>query len=246
MNFLQIAQYLADQLDGDYPSTIFNADLGQLSQTVRRYRENINTAYNMVLLSLNRTNENRETITTFATVDGTESYNIPASLLVVDQLKIGTDPPLNLLPWPEYERFKSDTYLIVTTSGYPSIASFYQRKIWLYPTPDAAVTVTVRGQELMTELDADADEPDLPADFHRAIAELALYYEMDYEGNPRAGQLNVQENGSMQASGGQAARALAMLKLARNNSRNHAITAPRLVSPREKRYYNRSRQIIRA
>src|SRR5688572_29699065 len=114
--FLQIAQNMADRLDETRPSTIYNADLGTLSQTIRRYREHINLAYNMVKLALNRTDEYRQTSTTLALVASTESYSIPAGILNIDQVQIGTDPPMDIIPWPEFETYKRQ-FLLVTDTG---------------------------------------------------------------------------------------------------------------------------------
>lgn len=243
MNFLQIGQNVADRFDRSRPSTIYNADLSLLSQPIRRYREHINLAYNMVLLALGRANEYRQTSTTLALVAGTESYNIPAGVLNLDQVQIGTDPPMDIIPWPEYEIYKRQ-FLTVTDTGYPSVCSIYQRKLWFYPTPDSALTANLRAQETMTSLDADADTPDLPADFHRVIQELAIYLEMHYKGDRNAGMLLVAENGTLQAQGGQAAIAVNLFNLVRRNSGDHQQVAPRMMSRHEAQNKNALRRVI--
>lgn len=241
--FLEIAQNLADRLDASRPSTIYNADIGALSQTVRRWREHINLAYNMVKLALNRADEYRETTTTLSLVDGTESYNIPSGILNIDQVQIGTDPPLDIVPWPEFEIYKRQ-FLTVTDSGYPTVCAIYQRKLWFYPIPDSALPANIRGQENMTNLNLDADTPDLPADFHRVIQEIAICFEMLYEGNPGAGSLSVAENGTLVGQGGQASIAVNMFNLVRRNSGNHQQQAPRMMSRFEAQNKNALRRVI--
>ncbi len=240
--FLQIAQNMSDRLDRDRPSTIYNADLANLSQTIRRYREHINTAYNMVKLALNRGDENRQTSTTLALVSGTESYAIPAAILNIDQVQVGTDPPMDIIPWPDYETYKRQ-FLLVTDTGYPTVCAIYQRKLWFYPTPDQNLTANLRGQEALTALDADADQPDLAADYHRVIQELAIYLEMVYKGSDNAGILAVSGSG-MTAQGGQAATAVNLFNLVRNNSGDHFQQAPRMMSRYESQNKNALRRVI--
>jgi len=241
--FLEIAQNMSDRLDRDRPSTIYNANLSLLSQTVRRYREHINTAYTMVLLALGRTNEYRQSSTTLALVANTESYNLAAGILSIDQVQVGTDPPMDIIPWPEYETYKRQ-FMTVTDTGYPTVCSIYQRKLWFYPIPDQALTANLRIQENMTALDLDADTPDLPADFHRAIQEIAIYLEMVYKGSDNAGILLVAENGSFQAQGGQAATAVNLFNLARRNSGDHFQVAPRMINRYEPQNKNALRRVI--
>lgn len=241
--FLRIAQNLADRIDGDYPSTIYNADLSALSQTVRRWREQINLAYNVVLLSLNRKNEARETSTTLALVSGTESYSIPSGVLNVDQVQIGTDPPMDIIPWVDFETYKRQ-FLMVTDTGYPVTCAIYQRKLWFYPVPDQALTANIRGQEVLTNLNLDADTLDLPDDYGRVVQEFAIYYEKVYEGDPTAGTLSVSENGSLVGQGGQAAMAVDLLNLVRRNSGNHQQLSPRMMSRHEIANKNALRRVI--
>lgn len=241
MEFLEICQNISDQLDGDDIGTV----VGDVSQSVRRLRENVNRGYNTIWLALGKQNESRETSTSFSTSANTESYNIPSGILSVDQLKYGTDLPIKIIPWPEYERYKADLWA-ETFTGYPDVASIYQRKIWLYPTPDEAFTIQVRGQQSFAEMVNDDDSPDLESDFHRVIQEMALYFEMDYEGNPRAGTLIVSESGGLSAQGGQAAVAVNMFKLVRQNQRAHYEEPARRIGPDEMRRYSQNRRITRS
>lgn len=242
-SFLQIARNLSDRIDGSSLTTIYNSDVTALSQTVRRYREHINLAYNMVKLALNRTDEYRQTSTTFTTVSGTESYIIPSDILNIDQVQIGTDPPLDVIPWGEYETYKRQ-FLTVTDTGYPSVCAIYERQIWFYPTPDAVMTVNIRGQEILADLDLDTDEPDLPEEYHRVIQELAIHLEMLYEGNPNAGVLSAGENGALVGQGGQAAIAVNLFNLVRRNSGDHIQQSPRRMSRYEAQNKNALRRVI--
>lgn len=241
--FLTIAQNMSDRLDATPPSTIYNADLTQLSQTVRRYREHINLAYNMVVLALNRTNENRQTVTTLALIAGTESYSIPAAILNIDNVQIGTDPPMDIIAWNDFENYKRQ-FLTVTDTGYPTTCAIYQRKLWFYPIPDQNLTANIRGQEPLVDMSLDADTPDLAQDYHRVIQEIAICLEMGYEGNPNAGSLAVDENGVLRGEGGQASVAVNLLNLVRRNSGDHFTVPARMQSRYESQNKNVLRRVI--
>lgn len=238
--FLQIANRMADRLDDSQFTTIYNADTSTLNAVQRRYREHINLAYTMVKLHLGRTDEYKESTTTISLVSGTESYSIPSTLLNIDHVQIGTDPPLTIIAADEYETYKRQ-FLTVTDTGYPTVCTIYERKVWFYPTPDEAFTANVRGQELITDLDLDTDEPDLPSDVHRAIQEIAIAIEMQYQGDPAAGSLAVAENGGLMGQGGQAAIAVNLLNLSRRNINKHKRDNPRM----RNRYESRNKEGLR-
>lgn len=242
--FLQFAQNMADRLDETRPSTISATDVSSLSQTIRRYRRHLNLAYSTIWLALGFKNEKRERDATFDTVAGTEAYDIPGSLTNVLQISFGNDPPIDLIPWPEYERYKRDT-LLLTTVGEPYAAAIFARQIWLYPTPTSVQTVTVRGQEVFTEMSTDSSTPDFPSEFHPCLEEFAMYYEMAYENNPTAGTLIVAENGSLQGQGGQAATAVNMLNLIKRNAKKHMERPARMMHVRELAQQNAIRRLIK-
>lgn len=241
LTFLQIANNICDRRDVPQAGTLVGSDI---NRKYRRLREHINLAYNQIMLDLGLKNESKETTTTLTTVAGTQSYAIPSGLLSVSQLRIGNDPPLEHKDWVSFERYTSDTFLI-TTTGYPAVYSIYERKIHLYPVPDTAFTINVRGFETHTDLAADDDEPDLPTDFHRAIQELAMYYEMAYENNPQAGMLSNDSAGRLQAQGGQAAVAVQMLNAAKARMRSHDGGNPRIISEKEASRQHALRRVIR-
>jgi hypothetical protein len=228
--FLQIAQNLADRVDGTRPSTIYNANLDNLDQTTRRWRNFINKAYKRVWLTMHRDNEYRETETTATTVANTEYIAIPAGITNIDQVKFANEPPIDLMAWPRFERFKEDIYY-ETVNGSPTAASIYQRRLYFYPVPDAAYTVYIRGQETFTALDADTDTPDIADEFHDVIEEIAVLYEMAYEGDIAGQQLKMETE--------------QWLKLVKNNSRSHASQPPKTMSRREAAYANAVRKLVR-
>ena len=202
LTFLEIAQQMADELDFTRPTTL----QGSVSTQIRRIKNHINKAYNHVWLKLNPVNEDAQTSTTFTTTQGQDYVAIPTGILNVEEVVHSTEPPLIILPWSEFQQLRAD-YLIITQTGAPTRAAIYQRRIYLYPTPDSAYTFTVRGKAGLTELSADDDEPALRDEFHRVVLEWALYFSMAYEGNPN---LQVQLNNAEQA-----------LKTARDNMMNH-------------------------
>lgn len=229
--FLQIAQNLADRVDGTRPSTIYNADLSNLSQTTRRWRNFINKAYKRLWLEMHRDNEYRETEATTTTTNGVEYVTIPSGISNIDQVKFANEPPIDLMPWPRFERFKEDIYF-ETVNGSPTAASIYQRRLYFYPVPDDVYTVYIRGQQVFTELDLDADEPDIAPDFHDIIEEIAVLYEMHYEGDIASQQLKLETE--------------QWIKLVKNNSRSHATHPPKVMSRREVAYSNAVRLLIRS
>jgi hypothetical protein len=209
LTFLQLAQLMADELDYAQPTTL----QGTLSTQVRRMKNHLNRAYNYVWLQLNPMNEEAESITTATTTGGVEYVDIPASLNSVSEVRYGNEPPMRILPWPEFQEKRSD-YLVITQTGAPIAASIYQRRIYLYPAPDGAYELNIRGLASLTELSGDSDTPALRPDFHRVILEWALYLQMVYENNPMA---QVQLGIASQA-----------FQMARNNSRAHNEVPPQI------------------
>jgi len=233
MNFLQIAQEIADAQDGNTITTLEDM-FSSLPQEVRRLKANINKAYNVVKLALGIRNENAEIVGTIQTVAGQESYAFPAGMLTVQQVRYVNNLPMLIVPWDEYERTKSDFLLeYVPINSSPYTCSIYQRKIWFFPQPDSSYAISVRGLKTLTELALNTDVPDLPDEFHRVIREFALYYEMKYENNPQAGNLVTGEGGKMAGQGGQAADAVGMFELVKKTFRQHNEISPRMKSIHE-------------
>jgi len=183
LTLLQIAGLMADELDIDQPTTL----QGSISAEYRRMKNNINRAYNLIRMKLNKKNENAETTGTITTVAGQEAYDFPDGMLKIYALvAAGDSVTIEMFQWTDYLDYKADT-LTITENGSPDRATIYQRKVYFYPIPDTSYTITAYGYESLVDLSADDDEPDLPGEFHRCIFELALFYQMSYENNPRAG-----------------------------------------------------------
>jgi hypothetical protein len=118
--------------------------------------------------------------------------------------------------------------------------------VHLFPTPDAAATVTVKGNETFTPLALDADTFDLPIEAQYAIKDMAIYYLMEYDNDPRTGQLMVTSGGALQATGGQAAKALLSMNKAKGAMGDHYSTPPKRVSVYEQSVRSQLRNIIRS
>lgn len=226
MNLLEMAGEIADQIDLDPPQTME----GDIDQEYRRIKSDINLAYNTVKLELGYKDESAEHVTTLTTVAGQEAYSFPTSLTAIHQLQTNLDPPLRIVPWTEFERYKAGE-LLVDYQSFPDCCAIYGRKIYFYPVPDTAYTFNVRGKKAFAELNEDDESPDLPEEMHRVVRELALYYTMDYENNPRAQS--------------QQARALEMVRLAKLNFRQHFEEPARIIPNAELRQFNRVRRVVR-
>jgi hypothetical protein len=180
MDFLEIANELADELDLDQITTLEGTGV---SDEVRRIRKHINHAYNYVWLKLNPKNEYAETETSFTTTANQAYVSIPVGILGVDMVWFGNDPPLKLIPPKEF-KYNTSQVITVTDTGYPTSASIYQRRIYFYPVPDSAYAGSLRGKGGFTDLTLDEDEPLLDSSLHRVIVQWALYFQMKYENNP--------------------------------------------------------------
>jgi len=241
---LQIAQDVIDCQDGDAITTIGGTiltpvDISTLPQQKRRLKRHINKAMNVVKLALGIKNESAEFETTLTTVPNQESYPFPTGMLTIEQVKFSNDFPLAIIPWDDYERFKSDYILqYIPINSNPYNCTIYQRQIWFFPLPNQAYTFAIRGLATLVELALDTDEPPFPEEFHRVIKEFALYYEMKYENNPNAGDLVVGMGGNMQGQGGQAAEAVLMFELVKKTFRQHFAQGPRIKSIHELQYHD--------
>lgn len=237
MQYLELVQYLIDELDYDQ-SLVAGAPGSILASStdskVRQIRNAVNRAYRHLWVELGPLNEAAETVVTFNTVAGQENYAIPTYLPqieILQQLCIGSDPPLRMIPWHEYERkYRGSANYIFSFTGYPVVGSIYQRNLWFYPKPDNVFTVTVRGRGFLTPLSLDTDVPVLPADGHHALMELALYFLYLYEGNP--------------ATNGQKEIAMQTVNQLKQLNRAHEDIPPGMVSENEiaeqdslRRYY---------
>lgn len=239
--FLQMTQEVAIRMQRTEPTTIEGASLAQY---IKRMKNSVNKAYMTIYMGLGRLNQKREVTGTITTASGTQSYSFPNGVDGIQQLRIGDDPPIRILPWNEFERYSSDVFL-VTVTGYPAVATIYDEKVWFYPTPDGVYSVDVRGDALPSEMSADSDTPTLHAAFHYAIVELAIFFEMQFDNEAQAGQLMTDESGRFQAAGGQAANFVMAFNTAKKNAHTHWIEPPRIRTIQETNRMNALRRVIR-
>jgi hypothetical protein len=177
---LEYCEQLSRKLDYDEPSTL----QGTIDDEHTRMVDDINRAYKLIWNKINKKNEDAETSGTITLVAGIEAYSFPAGMLTIEQVRQSDQAvPITLVPWPEYEKYKYGISTVVDV-GQPAFASIFNRQLYIYPVPDTAGTLNVRGKQGFTALSADASEPDLQDEFHDPIFELAYYYQMVYEGDP--------------------------------------------------------------
>lgn len=220
MNFLEIANYVIDAQDGDYLTTVYADNLTALPQEVRRLRNNINRAVNHVKMVIGMKNESVETDFTLSTVAGAETIDIPSTILDIYYLSTSANGfPIRIIDWVEYEAVKINNYPINDYYGISSLASIFNRKVYLYPTPETSGTLNAKGLKAFVSLNLDDDIPDLLPEFHQVIADFALFYEMVYENNP--------------ASAGQQAIAIESLAMAKKSAKKHFTEPPRMITGRE-------------
>lgn len=95
---------------------------------------------------------------------------------------VGTQNFLTPINWPAFQTmFKIGSQ----TSSYPGfVAADPRRKLRLGPKPDAAYTVTGDYQKSAQILAADADEPEMPSDFHMLIVYEAMKKYAAFHGAP--------------------------------------------------------------
>lgn len=130
-----------------------------------------------------------ETTGTVATVASTQAYgtaqSLPTDILAIDTVKItisSTDKPVLT---PRTYQWLQDTDQNAIT-GQPTDWAWYKSSLYLYPTPNAAWTVTLSYMKSYSELSADADTNDWTTsaeDLIEARARWWLYSRviMDYD-----------------------------------------------------------------
>ncbi len=214
MDFLKLCQEVCGAMDYNEPTTLVNPD----TETQRVMRQ-VNTAYNTIWLKLNRGNEDAETSTTLAVTSGTSDYAIPATLADVTFVLMADGTPCRIMPWPEFELRKNQGPWGTQSDNSPQDVAIYQRRIYFYPFVEQNQTVTLRGRQKYADLAGDTDEPLLRDELHRAIIELAKYYEMVYEGNP-----DVQSQSVIVAE---------WITIAKDVQRTHSEQLPRMMSEDE-------------
>lgn len=104
-----------------------------------------------------------QTSDTFSTVASQQSYTtadgVASDILSIDYVKIlisGNNTNLRPTEFPELQRRTYNS----SDLGQPSVFAWGLSKIWLYPIPDGAYTVTMYYRKSYSELSADADTND--------------------------------------------------------------------------------------
>jgi hypothetical protein len=220
MDFLNLVKTTGALTDTDTASLV---TLANPSRQINRLMTLVNNAYNIVWLALHPKNEDAESSVTVNTVSNQEYIDIPFSQ--VSMVAQNNNTPYRILPWLEYEvnyrrnnGFNQDVALVY---GEPNVASIYQKRLYLYPVPDASYPLLVRGNLSFTPLVADADEPLLREDSHLVIQMYAEALELAYQGDQMA-QLARE-------------KADAMLRVVRRNMRGHHGMPPSIMSEDEYR-----------
>ena len=227
MDFLTLVKKVGSLTDVETSSLV---TLTNATRQIDRLKTHVNNAYNFVWLALHPKNEDAESSATVATVPNQDYVNIPFPQ--VNMVANGNNAPYRILPWLEFEvNFKRNGTINETPVlyGEPNVCSIYQKRLYLYPTPDSAYSLTVRGNLDFVELSADGDTPLLQDQFHLVIQMFAIAEALKYQGDPLFQQSQ--------------ADAQAMLAVVRKNMRGHQGMPPSIMTEDEyelanyRRYY---------
>jgi hypothetical protein len=112
-------------------------------------------------------------VSTLTTAAGTAAYPLPADSL--------NPPNVHQVIWDKYvlhpmsylETRDLNSYL--HTSGSPTSFYFNNGQLCLYPVPDSAKELKIVYYNKPAELSADDDVPEIPEEFHEALANYAAY-----------------------------------------------------------------------
>lgn len=107
-------------------------------------------------------NERRWTLVTAA---GTKFYGtstpapgaLPTDLLEIDSITVTANARIYQLDRMSYTDMDAIDAGTTPLAGYPRLWSWFAGQLRLYPTPNAAYTLTISGQCSLTELSADSD-----------------------------------------------------------------------------------------
>ena len=126
------------------------------------------------ILRMRRDWPHLETVTTIVLEPGVATYPLPSNLKSIAHIE---HPTTGRLEWL-HEGVAEDKFFRQGTpqSGNPTAYSRWQQEIQVWPVPNAAANLTVRGyRNTISAITAGAGaEPDLPADFHLAVLEWAM------------------------------------------------------------------------
>lgn len=217
MDYLTLVKNTGTLSDVDTTSLV---SLENPSRQINRLKLLVNNAYNAVWLALYPTNEDAESSTTVATVANQDYVDIPFPQ--VSMVTAGENAPYRILPWLEYEvnyRRNGTNNQTLLLQGEPNVCSIYQKRLYLYPVPDAVYTLNVRGNLDFTPLANASDVPLLQDQFHLVIQMFAVALELAYQGDTMATDA---QN-----------KAEAMLEVVRRNMRGHQGMMPCIMTEDE-------------
>lgn len=174
MTFLQMQQYCSDLWDdpsnGYFTLPILKMRLNLAAREVQKR-----------LISANKEYYSQCVYT--STVASQKAYALPTDFLQtirVERVGTGTQPPVyKLAAMTPNER---DLY----TSQYAAPAGYYfeKNKMILVPTPDAVYEIHLEYSYLIADMVLDADEPDIPLQFHEFVPIIAARDGFIKDGRP--------------------------------------------------------------
>jgi len=120
----------------------------------------------------------KETVTTFATVDGTKKYGtaqgIPSDIAEIDYLEIAItsndERKITRRSYAYLENIDASHF-----EGQPTDWAWYDDAIYLYPIPDGVYTINISYKKTYTTLSADADTNDWTTEAEDLIEARALW-----------------------------------------------------------------------
>jgi hypothetical protein len=116
-----------------------------------------------------------ETSSSATTVDGTGYVAVPSDCLVVREIFDGTNEVrLDWISWPDYigKTDRADT----SAESTPSYWSRSGSSLYLYPTPDAAYSLTIHYKKRVTDLSGASDVTVIGKEWDDVILEMATFF----------------------------------------------------------------------
>lgn len=135
----------------------------------------------------------RETTDTISLVQGTQEYSLVSEMADIDQQNIiavslqgSVQAKLVYWPYNQLRALKPD--FDYDGQSVPNKYYLKSGQIGFYPTPNASMTVAVDYYKVPTELDDDADETIIPANYREALVHYGLSLEHDFNSDPDLAQ----------------------------------------------------------
>jgi hypothetical protein len=110
----------------------------------------------------------QEEVKAFTTAASDATLELPADFSRwIDFYDTGSKWPLTPLEKAEYDALEG-------SSGRPTAYTVVGNQITLWPTPDAAYSLSLRYWRLPADMVADGDEPEIPAQYHEILVAYAM------------------------------------------------------------------------